>query len=786
MKNTSTLFRPFLFLALLFLSNAINAQTLTQTIRGQVVDTDTKGPLPGATLVVLGTDPVIATTTDMDGYYELLNIPVGKVDIQIRFLGYEEKIIPGVTVLSGKETQVSVVLQESIEKLDMVEVTPDARDKDDLTEMSIISTTSFTMAEAQRAPGSFNDPSRMASTFAGVSTDPSGNNDIIVRGNSPKGVQWRLDGIEIPNPNHFSDEGTTGGAINVINSDMLANSSFYTGAFAPEFGNAFSGIMDLELRTGNKAKREYSLTAGVLGLEATAEGPFVKGKKASYLVNYRYSTLALLDKIKLVDYGGVPDYQDGLFKIHLPTKRAGVFSVFGVGGFSSIQEEYVDSTGFVNERFLFRSYMGIVGLKHSIPLSSKTYIKTDFSAAINGNLNDGEETIGDTKEFYTYYNDRMQRLTNAFNTSIGHKFNARHLLKVGVGVRVFSFDYETTYPDENETTPILRLNEKGNATLLNAYASYKFRITQDLTLVSGVHFQHFLLNEATTVEPRASMKWNFSDRQSVFGGIGMHSRIEPLTTYFSIVTDEFGNTSQPNKNLGFSKSVHYVLGYENRITPHLTFKAEVYYQQLYNLPVDADITSGEAALNSYGYFNDIDWINKGKGRNYGLELTLERYFHNQYYFTFTTSLYQAKYTALDGVERNTRFNGNFALNAIGGKEFNVGKDDKHRTIGVTARFTWAGGQRYTPVLLAQSMAEDETVLDGARKYSERTLGFYKLNLAFYYTRQLKRVSHSVKLDVENATNNQAKLAEFYDSATQELVYNTQMEILPVIRYTLNF
>lgn len=787
-KTTFNLqFEKTFILAIVFvlIYGIASGQNITQNIRGQLIDKDTKSPLAFANIVVLGSDPVLAATTDEQGYYVIKNVPIGKVSLKVSYLGYEEQIIPNVAIFSGKETQLNIEMEESYEQLQAVEVRPDINREEGLVEMALISSTTFSVEEAKRSPGTFNDPSRMASTFAGVSTDPEGNNDIIVRGNSPKGIQWRLEGIEIPNPNHFSDEGTSGGAINILNSDMMANSSFHTGAFAPQFGNAYSGIMDLELRTGNKAKREYSITGGVLGLEASMEGPFVKDKRASYLVNYRYSTLTLLDKIGIVDYGGVPEYQDGLFKIHVPTQKAGVFTVFGLGGISQINESYDNEEGITEYKGKYKTFMGVGAIKHSYSFSPNTYISSDFSSSINGGITSAEELSENESVMYQSFEDDLRRYTNALNTLVTHKFNSRHLLKVGVGYRLYNFDYLVSWPEEGETILKTRLKEKGHASLINGFVSHKYRITKELTMVSGVHYQQFLLNNAYTIEPRASLKWKFTEDQSLFGGIGMHSKLEPLTNYFSIVTDEFGNTSKPNTDLGFTKSVHYIVGYENRLTPYLTFKAEAYYQQLYNLPVENDVNSSESLINSYGYFNDVAYVNEGKGKNYGLELTLERYFERQYYFTFTASLYDSKYTAKDGVERNTRFNGNFALNAIGGKEFIFGKNDD-RIFGFSGRFTWAGGGRYTPVLLDESIAEGEQVMDKANQFSERPLDFYKLNVALYYTKNFKRVSHTLKVEVENVTNNQAKLYEYYNSKDETIQYGSQMEMLPVIRYTLNF
>lgn len=769
-----------------FSSMVMAQQPLTQTIRGRMVDTDTKAPLPGATIIIMESDPVLGTTTDMDGYYVLPNVPVGKVDVLVRFLGYEEQVIPGVVISSGKETQLNLQLQESFEQMDVVEINPDKRSTEDLTEMSLVSSTTFSVEEASRAPGTFHDPARMASTFAGVATDPQGNNDIVVRGNSPKGIQWRLDGIIIPNPNHFADEGNTGGAINALNSDMLSNSSFHTGAFAPEYGNAYSGIMDLELRTGNKGKHEFSLTASTFGLEASAEGPFQKGKRGSYLVSYRYSTLTLMDKLGILDFDGVPEYQDGIFKIHLPTKNAGVFSVFGMGAYSKIDQSTEDDDGLVYERYNFQSFMGVVGAKHAYPINNNTFISTDYSFALNGNINNGEEREVEETPFTTYYKDDMKRYTNAANVSLTHKFNSRHILKSGIGYRLYNFDYATSWKDQEDEVLRTRLKAKGNASLINAFVSWKYRITKTLSMVSGLHYQQFLLNNAFSIEPRVSARWKITEKQALFGGVGLHSKLEPLTNYYSIVYNQVGEATYPNKDLKLAKAVHYVLGYEYNFFPDFRLKVELYYQQLFHVPVEDDPNSSYSLLNSTGFFSDKVLVNDGKGRNYGMELTLEKFFTKQYYFTFTASLYEAKYTAKDNIERDTRFNSNFSLNAIGGKEFNIGKKERHRMIGITARVTFSGKSHYTAVLLEESRAAGYEVLDEANPYGTNGDYFFKLNLGVYYTRDLKRVSHTFKIDVENLTNYKAKIAEYYNSRTGEVEYGTQLPILPELRYTLNF
>jgi hypothetical protein len=341
-------------LLILFLALSTKAETnrlSEQTVRGKVIDQDSKSPIIGASVIIVGSNPIMGTSTDLDGNFRIEKVPVGRIELQISYLGYEKKSIPNIVVGSGKEPVLTIEIIESIVKLEDIVVTGQRRKQEALNEMATVSAKVFTVEETKRYAGTFNDPARMVSAFAGVTGDPSGNNDIIVRGNSPKGILWNLEGVEIPNPNHFANEGASGGPINALNGAMLANSDFFSGAFAPEYGNAYSGVFDMKLRTGNNEKQEYSLSGGALGFDGTIEGPIKEGYGGSYLVNYRYSSLGLLDDLGIVDFFGVPKYQDISFKINLPTQNAGSFSIFGLGGLSSIDQKDFDET---NEDYVQR------------------------------------------------------------------------------------------------------------------------------------------------------------------------------------------------------------------------------------------------------------------------------------------------------------------------------------------------------------------------------------------------------------------------------------------------
>jgi len=362
------------------------AQDLTQTIRGTVVDKQTQGPLPGAIISVLNSYPFLVTSTNELGKFRIDNVPLGRKQIKISFVSYKEKA-QTVVLTSGKETVLTIELDESVMQGEVVVITAEIDKTKTNNKMATVSSRVFSTEEANRYAGSRGDPARMAANFAGVSGANDSRNDIIVRGNSPLGILWRLNGLDIPNPNHFGSMGSSGGPISILNNNTLDNSDFMTGAFPADYGNATAGVFDLKMRTGNNEKREVLGMVGFNGFELGTEGPFSKKKKnASYMVNYRYSTLSVFKSIGL-DFGtgsAVPQYQDVTFKIDMPTKKAGKFSVWGIGGLSkaellqSQQSKDNNLYGYSGRNTSFKSNVGAGGISHTYLLNGTSYLKTNI------------------------------------------------------------------------------------------------------------------------------------------------------------------------------------------------------------------------------------------------------------------------------------------------------------------------------------------------------------------------------------------------------------------------
>jgi hypothetical protein len=759
---------------------AISTSQPVSSIRGLVLDADTRIPLTGVSVVIAGSNPLIGTVSDENGAFHFQRLPVGRYDLNIYYLGYEPRTVNNILLISGKEEVVRVELTESLIKLDEVTIMAGQHKGEPLNQLAAVSARSFTMEETKRYAGSFHDPARMAASYAGVTADPGGGNEIMIRGNSPRGLQWRLEGVEIPSPNHFSEEGATGGPISILNSTTLDHSDFLTGAFPAEYGNALSGVFDLNLRKGNNEKREYKLQVGMIGFEGAAEGPLIRGGNASFLVNYRYSTLAMFNAVGIKIAGdAVPEFQDLTFHLNLPAKKAGTFSIFGLGGISKIYEEYSD---WIND---FGTDMGVFGVKHLYILNSKTYINTTLAMTASRNnwwhqrQIDSDAFQLTNREHFTYWDYRGSIIVN-------HKINPKHYLKTGFTYDDSKFDLFTDFYDRNDSVMVREVDQKGRTGHWQAYASWRCRITGKLSLNTGLHFLYFSLNGNYSVEPRVGIRWQFTPAQSISAGAGIHSRLETLTNYLAERELGDGTVIQPNKHLEISKARHYVIGYQNNISKHFMIKGELYYQDLYDVPIEEDPTSSFSALNyAYG-ITTMTLGNGGTGRNYGVELTLEKFFSRTYYFLITSSVYQSKYRAGDGIERDSRYNGNYVFNLLGGKEFTLGRGPYPWTLGLGGRIIWAGGQRHTPIDLEASREEGNTVRKQELAWTEQYDDFIRFDFKAGFIKNRNKSTHTIELDIQNVTNRLNIMGDYYDPDEDRIDTWTQMGIIPSLIYRVEF
>ena len=793
--------RELYLLILIAICNLTQAQELLQTIHGRIIDKDTKVPIPGATILVEQLQPPVGTITDSLGYFILKNIPVGRYDIKISCLGYEPYIIPELLLTSGKEPVLDVQLIESIINLDEVVIKPKINKNKPNNSMALISARTFSVEETRRYAGSLDDPLRAASAFGGViMSSYLGENRIVVRGNSPKGILWRLDEVDIPNPNHFGGIGYSHGGVTVFSSQLLTNSDFYTGAFPSDYGNALASVFDIKFRNGNYNKREYTFQAGLLGVEVSAEGPFKKGGRSTYLVNYRYSTfglakLILTDLANITKIEEVPIYQDLSFKINLSTKKFGDFSILGIGGLSydfytaetdSSKWKYVIDPRYATNRSKLKegSDMGAVIISNNYIISPKTRVRTSISSTINRifyhkeYLNDDLTTyrvIGDDE----YYNTRL-----SLSSYIKHKFSSKLINKTGFTLN--RLDYKMDLHDYDYSTETLEKTYKGSGggDLIQAYSQFKYNLLKNVEINAGCYMQYFFVNKDNSIEPRLAVRWNISAIQSVSFGYGNHSQLEEIGLYLAEKTYPSVGTVYPNKNLEMSKAHHFVISYDLSINEFTRIKVEPYYQYLYNIPVIDN--SPKSALNYTGLFTGDSLVNKGTGRNVGIDFTIERFLHNSFYYLVTASLFDVKYAGGDGIERNGRWDNTASLNILAGKEIKVGKDDKNNLLGFNTRVTIIGGELDTPIDEAQSKIEQETVRTWSEAYTIRQPAFFNVDFTLTFRKNKPKYSSVWALQIKNLLFNAQKAEYYFDKYSQKVKQSTGTGIVPFISYKIEF
>ena len=783
MKTKLSLFSFFVLLC-----SHVLGQQLTQTVRGTVVDKISKTTMPGATVVIVGSDPLIGSTTDLDGNFKLSQVPVGTHTVRISFVGYQDVTLPNVIVNSGKEVVLTVPIEEDIVKMEELVVTAEKNIEKNkpLNDLATVSARTFSVEETRKFAAAVNDPARAAISFAGVVSGNDGNNTISIRGNSPFGLLWRMEGVDIPNPNHFANVGASGGGISILSSQLLGNSDFMTGAFAAEYGNALAGVFDLNLRKGNNEKREYTVQAGFLGTDVAVEGPFSKNYRGSYLVNYRYSTLSVLSKIGVNVGDAVTNFQDLSYNFYLPTTRYGNFSLFGFGGLSDQnQDAKRDSSKWENDfqryNSAYFSNTGAAGIKHAFNLGSNSYVQS--ALVVSGNDSGYEEDRLDNS-YVPQFNFKRNFINKKITASsvLNHKFNARHSIRSGIYYNKYFYSLRQRHLDAETDQIETPLDTKGDVSTVQLFSQWNYRITEQFTFNYGLHYLTLLENGSSSLEPRASLKYELDDQQSVSLGYGLHSQMQPVGVYEAqvLVNDTY---TKPNKDLGFNKAHHIVLGYDRSLTQHLHVKAETYYQHLYNIAVRNDINSPISTLViEEGYYTE-PMVNEGTGRNYGLELTLEQFTHNNLYFLLSTSLYDSKYKALDGVLRNTRFNGNHAVSFTAGKDF-VWK--KNRTFGVNMRAIYTGGLRSTPIDLEKSKELGRTEYIESLAFTQQMPDYFRTDLRFSLKRNLTRSTRTLSLDLQNATNQRNLGGQYFEPRSGEMKKWYQLPLLPVLSYRVEF
>lgn len=774
----------FTIFVLLNCYTTVFSQTITQTVKGNVFDKITQEPLVGATIVLQNSTPAIATTTDAEGNYFLENIPVGRQVFEISMIGYESYIENEILVSSGKQIILNIGLQEEVFQLGELVLTA-RKNKNSSNTMATVSSRKFTIEESQRFAGGLNDPARLVSSFAGVASPSISNNGISIRGNAPSGLLWRIEGVEVPSPNHFANLTIAGaGLLTAISNQVMDNSDFYTGAFPAEYGNATSGVFDINLKKGNTSKREYAIQAGLLGVDFATEGPFKKGKEASYLFNYRYSTLALIGSL-LPDNSGVLRYQDLSYTVNMPTERFGDFSLWSIVALDGVDIDALGSSEWESvtdkDNSQTSMYMFATGINHKISLKSDATVKTSFSVTGNG-LTHHEQRLNDSLEPHPQSNASNNGIKYTLQSSITKRFGDMHTNRTGFYLNHLRYNLDVEESLSNGASPSSLVNERGHSNLLQFYSESKLRLTSQFTVNAGFHIQYFKLNNNVSIEPRLALKYKLNRNNSIALAYGLHSKIESLPIYF---VEYEGN--QPNKDLEFMKSNHFVFSYNAMLSDNLRLSIEPYYQYLTHVPVSPYNYISTLNINDNLFFNHT-LVSSGTARNIGVDFTLERYLNKGLYYMVTASVFDSKYKDNNGVERNTRFNKNYVFNALVGKEWSLGKNN-NKFLNANIRLNYLGGSRIEAIDIESSANQQDIVYgetNGNLSFNDKYPDIPVVSFSVSYTKNKPNHSSVWSLQILNATQAKDFEKNIYNIQTNQIEQRFDQIMVPNLSYKIEF
>lgn len=747
------------------------AQT-TASLSGTVIDAASTATLPGATVQVFFSDTSMGTTTDARGVFRLTGLPTGIHRVRASFIGYAPVEITEVWVRAGKEENIELQLQRTPSELGEVEVRAAAPRR-----MDAVSAHTLTVEQSLRYPATFFDPARLALSYAGVASTNDQANHFNVRGNGPASNAWLLEGAEIVDPNHLTNAGTnsdrptlSGGGTTILSAQMLGTSRLLLGGFPTSYGNALGGIMDLYLRPGSAERSRFTAQAGLIGIDLSTEGPFKKGKGATYLINYRYSTLGLLSSMGVALGDEKINFQDLSFNVSIPFKDKARLTFFGMGGNSSNRFAAKDSTEWEFEKdsqnIDYTGKMGAAGTTFRLALGKNAVWKT--TAVISENDQERtEEGFLDSRRLFRYtQNNALNEQKLSIVSYVRGAIGARTTFQVGGSAMQRVLEKQINYYEESK------------GWLARPYAQVAHDITERLRAELGLAYSYWTATSSDVVEPRVALSWRTFKGRTLTLSAGQRGQLPNVQLFVA------NNGIADNRSIGITRSQEIVLAYDHPFNSFLVLHGEVYVQKQLQVPVGVDnfFGNGPHALTSLvnGWDDYYNWQLAGKGTalNKGVELALAHAFHNNFFYQVNGTVVDATYTDINGGAHNSRWNTSGMGNVVVGREFVKEKERVKRTWGINGRVNVTGGQRYTPYV--------NNVVEFDKPFTAQYPTTYRVDIRVYLKRERKTRTGLWSLDLLNVTNAQNVAYGYFDELKQEVVTKYQLGLIPNVSYRIEF
>lgn len=766
--------RIYFLLAFLFCCQQILAQQNQQVI-GRVEDEATHSGLMGASIFLVRDTISIGTTSNEAGVFVFSNISPGRYEVKVSFTGFEA-VQQELLVISARRAEVVVALREFQNTLDEVVIVTNRIQTYESGEHSI------TNEKALRIPANFFDPVRVITSYPGVMTANDQNNTIVIRGNSPAGLLWRVNGLDVVNPNHLANAGTFsdkpaayGGGVNIISSQLMERTDFYTGSQPVQYGNALSGVIDMKLRSGDTTDYKYTAQASLIGMDLAAEGPIGKKQNASFAANYRYSTVGLLSLMG-VKFGDEDiQFQDLTFSMNSTLAKGRSLSWFGFAGASKNSFEHKDSVEWEFEKdqydieyqstnfgtgLVFNQSLRNINFSAGASVSASKQTRNQFASPV---IAEGFPDI-----IYSDRFDMEKLLVSAFGR-MNVKVN-NNLIETGVQLNYISDD-------------ILMLNQTGSSPeefrhgvvdglLFQPYANWKIFFSDRFNAQLGMRYVYFTYNETSSVEPRLSAEFLPTPNSSFKISYNLVSQTQSIATY---VND--------NESLELTKAHHLDLTYAFVSERGFRFSLTAYDQVLFDVPVEG-FASSYSLLNAIEVYPYSGLVSKGVGQNYGLEALVEKSFFDKSYFIAGASYYNSQYKGSDDIERSTRFDGSYSANVTYGREWTKSKKQSQRSFGISTRMLYLGGLKESPIIPTQ--LAPGTIYDQSRAFENKLKDYFRLDLRLNWRKNKKNYTRIIAIDIQNVFNVQNEAYHYYDHVKKKVTTQYQLGLIPVLVYRIDF
>lgn len=782
--------RSFLiFIVLSFVNFNLFGQDLQQTIRGTVTNLFTEQPIENVYVRIYNNKELIAqTTSDSLGKFKFTKAEIGSYDISFSHVSYVSFTIPDVIVYSKKECIVNTQMEHSFYLLNEAIIERPKKERGITNNtMSSVSAYLLRVEDAQRLAGGLDDPIRAAGTLPGVTANAAFSaNFISIRGNSPRGLKYQMNGMELENPTHFARIGSSGGLFTIFSMQLLDNSDFFTSAFPAEYSNALAAVFDVKFRHGNTDKNEYTVQVGTLGLDLAAEGPINKERNSSFLFNYRYATVGMA---RLIGQPTEPTYQDLSFNLNFPIKKGGNVSVFGISGTSDRAKVAVlDSLEWEKDvdryNLTLNSNMATLGINFNKLIGEKGVFNTILAGSMT-NQNDNKKYILDDYSELTKSINQYKSIPISLAASYKYQFSTKHSNKTGISLRTTQHEWLAKKYNYSTSKLDTIVNGKGNSSTAKAYTQSKINFAKKWSLNLGISFLYSDINNKSNLEPRTGLSYTINKKNQIAVAYGKHSQIENYAVYQTQEQDSTGTIIYPNRNLDFIKANHFVFSYKTKVITNHHLRIETYYQDLYNVPTEKN---GTFSTLNIAELEDIRALNNsGTGANYGIDIGLERYSESGLYYMINGSIFKSTYVGGDGIERSTEYDQGFNIRFLAGKNYIVGtKKDKRNYIGWNTNIAYVGGSPYTPLDLAQSKLQQETVVDESLAYSLREKNLLFIDATLTY--KINKAKHTSiwSLQIKNLFSNGNAIYREYDSVLDDEVTIPSVSFFPNLSYKIQF